>query len=250
MPRIRSLKPEMVEDEALGRCCIGAQLTFDRLITQADDHGRFRAAGVLLKGKLFPYLEDLSAEEIDQWVAELERADLLQTYTVRGQSFGVLRSWGKHQRIDNAAKPLHPGPDDADRGEPPRDSAGLREIPPFAAGEERRGEEKEGSGTHARARGGPMDSPYVAAFLAAGRAAGVSDVVLAPSIGAVDARTRELAETEPEALLIAACADLGRKGGDPRRLDIEVARIQRGQLRSTSAIGEATAALLRAEGAA
>lgn len=253
MARIRSLKPEIVEDQALGRCSIGAQLTFDRLITQADDHGRFRASPELLKGKLFPYLVDLTTREVGGWVDELVDAGVVRTYTVRQQDFGYLTQWAKHQRIDNAAKPLHPGPDEADGGDPPRTSANRGEIPPSAAGEERKGEDR--SGSRARARedrlfdpdapgDGPADDPVVEAYRMA-LPSGVTCSVAA--MGAVAAASRELRGQGASVLELADAASmLARNGGAPSRLDIELAKVQRGQGRSLVAIAEASAARLEA----
>ncbi len=109
--RIRSVKPEIVEDEALGACSLGAQLLYRNLITSAaDDHGRFRAAPIMLAGRLFPYRDDVDATVLVEWLTELQTARVVVLYEVRAEAFGVLPSWGAHQRIDNAGKPLYPAP--------------------------------------------------------------------------------------------------------------------------------------------
>lgn len=136
MPRIRTVKPELPEDEKLGRVSREARLAFLLLITRADDHGRFRAAPALLRGLLFPYDDDVTAKEVDVWVGELVEQGMVRLYEQGGERFGVLVNWGKHQRVDNAAKSLLPSPPDPDSvpaaetlGEPRRDSAACGDPP-------------------------------------------------------------------------------------------------------------------------
>lgn len=127
MARIRTIKPELCEDETLGSCSREARLLFILLWTRCDDHGRFRASPMLLKGQLFPYDLDLSPQTVAGWLDDLTSAGRVRTYTVNGQTYGAVVNWSKHQRIDNASRPLYP-PDPC-LGEPPRDSAGLGEPP-------------------------------------------------------------------------------------------------------------------------
>lgn len=130
MPRIRTVKPEMPEDEKLGQVSRDARLTFMLLITRCDDHGRFRAAYPLLRGSLFPYDDDVTAKDVEAWVGELVDLGMVRLYRKDGETFGCLVNWAKHQRIDNAARSNLPAPDEADppqpaetRGEPPRTAA-------------------------------------------------------------------------------------------------------------------------------
>lgn len=109
--RIRTLKPEIWEDEKLGRCSIGARLLFIGLITQADDEGRFKAAPTTLRARVFPHddpLEHANGQlpgigagglDVDGWLDELAAAGIVRLYEVRGERFGDLPGWLKHQRI-------------------------------------------------------------------------------------------------------------------------------------------------------
>jgi hypothetical protein len=127
MTRIRSIKPEIVEDEALGRCSVGAQLLFDRLILHADDYGNQPAAPVMLARRLFPHSEKVNASLVMGWLAELAAAEVAVLYAVRRQSFVHLPGWDRHQRVDHPGKPLCPSPDEADAVDPREDSRGSRE---------------------------------------------------------------------------------------------------------------------------
>lgn len=48
-PRIRSIKPEMWQDEDFGLLDPEAQLLFIGLISHADDHGRFKGSAMRVR---------------------------------------------------------------------------------------------------------------------------------------------------------------------------------------------------------
>lgn len=142
MARIRTLKPEIWADESLGRVPIQARLLYVGLITQADDHGRFRAASALVRGAILPY-DSTPMGDVDKWLTALHEHGLVRLYMVRGERFGVFPTWDKHQRVDNAGKAMYPPPDEADE----EFAATLREPPQLAAGRESKGVERKGSHT-------------------------------------------------------------------------------------------------------
>lgn len=152
MPRIRSLKPDIWADEALGGCPVGARLLFIGLITQSDDHGRFRAAPALVRSTIFPYDESLTLRRVSEWLTALEGANLIEIYSTHGETFGVFRAWVKNQRMDNASAPLYPEPpppkealEKAIPDHPPPRPAETRRAPPrTAAGKDRKGEDRKG----------------------------------------------------------------------------------------------------------
>lgn len=141
MPRIRTIKPETAEDEKLGAVSRDARLMFILLWTICDDHGRFRAAPVHLRSRLFGYDDDASLKDVAAWLGELATIGRVQLYEVDGERYGVVANWSKHQRIDNASKPLYPDPPvpaetpqppprpSASLGEPPRDEANVGGSP-------------------------------------------------------------------------------------------------------------------------
>ena len=133
MPRIRTIKPELPQDEVLGQCSREARLTFLLLLTQSDDFGRFRAHPVGLKGAIFPY-DDITGAQVAEWLAELVEVGRLELYTVDGQSYGCFVNWSKHQRVDNAStKTALPAPPGKSESTPAGDAAEESESPPPAA---------------------------------------------------------------------------------------------------------------------
>lgn len=112
MPRIRSIKPEIVGDEKTGPLSDAAFRLFTGMIALADDHGTVRADIRWLGGAIW-WAHD-GRPNVLQAMLELVRAPLVKVYAIRGGTYARLLGWEKHQRIDNASK-LHslPAPNDA-----------------------------------------------------------------------------------------------------------------------------------------
>lgn len=104
MARIRSIKPEFWQDELVAGLPMEARLLFIGLISLADDEGRFRANPRFVAAQVFPY--DAQVDVVAA-MAHLERIGRVQLYEAEGQSFGWIRNFLKHQRIDKPkASPL------------------------------------------------------------------------------------------------------------------------------------------------
>lgn len=121
MTRIRTLKPEMWGDEGLGRCSIAARLLFVGIITQADDEGRFRSAPPLLRSVIFPY-EDMIGSDVEGMLVELEREGLIRRYVAKGENFGDLPGWSRHQKVSHPTESSIPPYNPEDSGAAPEDS--------------------------------------------------------------------------------------------------------------------------------
>jgi hypothetical protein len=143
MPRIRSIKPEIWADEALGACPRDARLLFIGLITQADDAGRFRAAPALLRASIFPYDESLNKDRVQDWLEALGGAGLVSLYAVKGEQYGEFPSWTSHQRIDRPSESKIPPIGASDPALPP-DSTNTRRSLDEPSSLEGRGEEGKG----------------------------------------------------------------------------------------------------------
>lgn len=134
MARIRTIKPEFCQSEAIGRLSRDARLLFIQLWTFVDDHGRCRGNSRLLAANLYPYDDD-APDLIDTWLVELEDNGCVRRYSADGNTYLDIPNWGKHQRIDNAGKSHIPEfrrelPRTADGdGDPPLD-LGPRTIGP------------------------------------------------------------------------------------------------------------------------
>src|SRR5882757_1158592 len=101
MARIRSLKPEFWDDRKLARSTSrGARRLYMGMWNQADEHGRLNGDAAWLKGRVFAFEEDITAETIVVLLGELERAGRIWQYEVDGDPFVYLPKLSKHQRLE------------------------------------------------------------------------------------------------------------------------------------------------------
>lgn len=135
--RIRTIKPEILEDEKTLDLSDLAWRLFVSSWVLADDQGDFRASVrslsiAALGGRI---------EGVEGAVEELLVAGLWIAYRVRGTIYARNTNWVRHQRVDNAGKPRVPTLEEAEEKyltisalrEPPRTSADRRDSPRFAA---------------------------------------------------------------------------------------------------------------------
>lgn len=102
MGRIRTIKPELLEDERAAELSDAAWRLFVSALLLADDYGNLRASPKYLAAHVWQ--DTARARDVDRALAELAEARLMVLYEVDGQHYAAIRSWRKHQRIDNAGK--------------------------------------------------------------------------------------------------------------------------------------------------
>lgn len=139
MARIRTVKPTLWHDEAIGEVSLQARLTFIGLITQADDEGRQKGDARLIRSLVFPY-DDFGTPEVSGWLAELSNVGLIERYSVAGKEFIELPSWSSHQRISHPTDSALPSHLEADSTVTPEDSGSLHGSSAW------KGREEEGKG--------------------------------------------------------------------------------------------------------
>jgi hypothetical protein len=111
--RIRSLKPEWLENQRLGSCSDAARLLSVALILLADDHGRGRAAVPYIAGQVWTYTLAKVPEtlaRVSAALSELVATGYIQLYEVEGQDYFEILGWSRHQRVDKPGKPRVPDP--------------------------------------------------------------------------------------------------------------------------------------------
>lgn len=112
--RIRSIKPELLEDAVTAGLTDTAFRLFIACILLADDEGNFRAEPKLLEGLV--YWRTTPAGDVATALADLGKPaegktrPLVHLYTVDGQRYGHIVNWAKHQRISHKGAPRVPGP--------------------------------------------------------------------------------------------------------------------------------------------
>lgn len=116
----RMLKETINDSDGLSDCSFFAIDLYKRLITYADDYGRFNADTEIMRARL--YARDISVvteEDIINALYELVGVGKIQFYTAKIFSdcggkkgiYGVFPHWGNHQRL-RETKAKCPDPDD------------------------------------------------------------------------------------------------------------------------------------------
>lgn len=80
---------------------------FWRLITTADDFGRFMACPELVRSACFPY-KTLSTDRINSSLQSLQTHDLIRLYVVDDRQYGEFIKWEKHQGKPRAKESKYP----------------------------------------------------------------------------------------------------------------------------------------------
>lgn len=125
--RIRTVKPEWLEDELLAAASDEARVLSVALMLMADDYGRGRAGPAAIAAGAWRYQlerdDGAHAPEIlaraSRALRELHAIRFVTLYEVSGQRYFAIRTWAKHQKVDRPGKPRIPAPPDESAGETP-----------------------------------------------------------------------------------------------------------------------------------
>ncbi|MGW7517793.1 hypothetical protein ACWGJ2_19610 [Streptomyces sp. NPDC054796] len=109
MARIRTLKPEAFASESLAEVSIAAERTFFGLLTQVDDHGRFRDQPAVLAGLLWSLRPEHGPLGVEDDLTQLAMAELICRYEVGGKRYLHILTFARHQRINRPSGVRHPG---------------------------------------------------------------------------------------------------------------------------------------------
>ncbi len=110
--RIRTLKPEWMENERLAASSDAARVLSVGLILIADDYGNGRAGEGYLIGQIWHATTDLDAarDRMREGLRSLASIGYLSLYKCNGQTYFTLHGWARHQLVKNPSKPRVPAP--------------------------------------------------------------------------------------------------------------------------------------------
>jgi hypothetical protein len=167
--RIRSLKPEFWTDEKIGEWDAATRLAFIWTWSAADDAGRLRLTPAILRAGAFLYDESVTLAKAAEIIARLAANRRVILYRVEGEQFGEIVNWRKHQRIDNAGKPVTPERTEENTLESlgDGDDCETRREPPRLAAKEAEGAGVAGASAASRAgekSGSTVDPDVVAVY--------------------------------------------------------------------------------------
>lgn len=123
MSRIRTVKPEWLDDERLLTSGSDARVLSIALIILSDDHGRGRLT-LSTPSRVFPETPENFREafaRLSGWFVE--------EYSVRGQRYFQIVNWQKHQKVDKPGKPQVPPPETPQISDSRKLSRESRETP-------------------------------------------------------------------------------------------------------------------------
>jgi hypothetical protein len=110
--RIRTIKPEVLEDEEACALTDTAWRLWVGSWVLADDHGRFRAAARFLASNIWQDTGRMG--DVDKALVELAHKGFIRRYKVGGQVYAQIKEkgWKTHQKIHNPGQPRVPVPTD------------------------------------------------------------------------------------------------------------------------------------------
>ena len=106
MARIRTIKPEWLEDSRMVLASPEARVLSVGLILLADDYGRGHGNPRAVLPRIFP---GHSREGEKAW-EELLQMGFFEVYLVGGEQYFAIVNWRRHQRVDKPGKPMVPEP--------------------------------------------------------------------------------------------------------------------------------------------
>lgn len=112
--RIRSIKPELLEDGKTARLGHLEWRLFVSMIVIADDHGNLRGDPDYVRSTAL-WASRESAATVAKALETLARLSLVVPYRAREQDYLHISGWEKHQKVDHPSKPRMPTLADAER---------------------------------------------------------------------------------------------------------------------------------------
>ncbi|MFC9639980.1 hypothetical protein ACFTZF_15650 [Streptomyces mirabilis] len=101
MARIRTIKPEAFASESLATVSLAAERTFFGLLTQADDHGRFRDQPAVIAGLLWSLRPEHNPVDVNDDLNQLAAAHLICRYEGDDDKrYLHIVTWRQHQKIN------------------------------------------------------------------------------------------------------------------------------------------------------
>lgn len=100
----RYLKPGICDSESIDLCSPVAENLFYRLLVNVDDYGRFDARPAVVNARCFP-LKDISKEEIESLMFELQDCGLITIYISNNARFLQMNKWDNVPRSKESKFP-------------------------------------------------------------------------------------------------------------------------------------------------
>lgn len=135
--RIRSVKPEWLDDELLAAGSDEARVLSIALLLMSDDYGRGRASLATIAAGAWRYQmerdDGAHAPEVlaraSRALRELVEMRFVVLYEVDRQRYFAIRNWSRHQKVDKPSAPRIPAPPDTESQDNPATREGSPSVP-------------------------------------------------------------------------------------------------------------------------
>lgn len=107
----RIIKESICTSDSIAELNWFEEVLFYRLIVNCDDYGRFDGRTAVVKNRLFPLKDNVTAKAVEAAVNKLVTVGLVTLYFFEGKPYLQLPTWDKHQTV-RAKKSKYPSPDD------------------------------------------------------------------------------------------------------------------------------------------
>ena len=107
----RILKEGICTSDQINEMSWFEEVLFYRLIVNCDDYGRFDGRVPVIKNRLFPLKENLTAKQVKDGINKLASVGLVVLYECDGKPFLHLPTWNDHQSV-RANRSRYPAPED------------------------------------------------------------------------------------------------------------------------------------------
>ena len=107
----RILKESICVSDSIESLTWFEEVLFYRLIVNCDDFGRFDGRVSVIKNRLFPLKENLTAKAVKDGINRLASVGLVTLYVFEGRPYLYLPTWDHHQNV-RAKRSKFPAPED------------------------------------------------------------------------------------------------------------------------------------------
>jgi hypothetical protein len=106
----RIIKESICTSDSIAELSWFEEVLFYRLIVNCDDFGRYDGRVPVIKNRLFPLKEDLTAKAVKSALTKLASVGLVALYEFEGKPYLHLPTWNDHQSA-RATKSKYPDPE-------------------------------------------------------------------------------------------------------------------------------------------
>lgn len=120
----RIIRADILTSESVDQLSWQAEVFYRRLMSVADDFGRYEGRPSILRAAMYPLkLDKVSEPDVVKWLGECSKAGLVRKYTVDGKEYIEISKFRQRLR---AMKSRYPPPPDS-RGQLPADDSTPRQ---------------------------------------------------------------------------------------------------------------------------